>query len=521
MEFIKRYPIKLLIFLFFTILLTSLYKDLGRENVNVDQFKWYSRSEKFFSAFEAGDYQNTYQQYHPGISLIYLVRAGQLTFNQFINQNLNLRDITYEHADTYNFFTKFYLISFNLLLIISACFILFKIVKNLYIPLIFLFFILTEPYFIGNMRNLHMDALISLIILNSLLYFFYGFINKNNIYLFISGIFLGLGLLTKSIIISVFLFIFGFCILLYLVDKKNKFFKKYLILVSIAFVTFVAFFPAMWVAPIETLTKVYYEGVFRVAIGGDESFTHIVNNVGVKDPGLSFYFLVLWYRLTTLHQITIFIILVFTCYQLYKKTSLKNLILRDSNLLFIFYLFLFSILFFISLNLSEKKTDRYLVAIYPTIFVISSVFYIYFWEIIKLKYQKILFISLIVFFSIFNLITLYLIHPYYFAYYNPIYGGVGSARNQLYLNPGGIGAFEVARYLNQQNIGPEDFIGTSQRTEFAFFSKHPVIGLDYSKMKKYKYVLLIPQVGQNFRGSRELKYKIEIFGSPYLRLYGF
>lgn len=79
-------------------LLITLYKDLGKENVNVDQFKWYSRSENFFTAFQGGDYKNTYQQYHPGISLIYIIRAGQVSFNQFINKNLSLKEITFENA---------------------------------------------------------------------------------------------------------------------------------------------------------------------------------------------------------------------------------------------------------------------------------------------------------------------------------------------------------------------------------------------------------------------------------------
>ena len=521
MDYLKRFPLKIFFLIAFSFLLIVFYKDLGRENVNVDQFKWYARSENFFQAFSDGDYKNTYQQYHPGISLIYLVRAGQLTFNLFINNDLSFKEITYEYADTYNYFTKFYLVTFNLLLIASATFILFKIVKNIYIPAFFTFLILSEPYFVGNMRNLHMDALISLVILNSLMYFYYGFINKNRKYLFFAGIFLGLGLLTKSIIISVFLYIFAFCFVLFLLDKSNKFIKIYFAIVTIAFVTFSLLFPAMWTNPIETLSKVYYDGVFRVAIGGDESFTHIVNNVGVKDPGLTFYFLVLKYRLSLLHQLTIVLLFCGLVYLIFKKINFISFILKNDSLKFTVYLFGFFILFFIGLNLSEKKTDRYLIAVYPALIVASSVFYFYVWELIKTKYQRVILVSLICLLSVYNLVILYLIHPYYFAFYNPLYGGIQKARYEIYLNPGGTGAFEVAKYLNSKNLLADDLIGTTQRTEFAFFSKHPVIGLDYSKIKNYRYVLLTLQVGQNFRGKRDLKYGIEILGSPYLRLYGY
>jgi len=467
MDYLKRFPLKIFFLIAFSFLLIVFYKDLGRENVNVDQFKWYARSENFFQAFSDGDYKNTYQQYHPGISLIYLVRAGQLTFNLFINNDLSFKEITYEYADTYNYFTKFYLVTFNLLLIASATFILFKIVKNIY------------------------------------------------------GIFLGLGLLTKSIIISVFLYIFAFCFVLYLLDKSNKFIKIYFTIVTVAFVTFSLFFPAMWTNPIETLSKVYYDGVFRVAIGGDESFTHIVNNVGVKDPGLTFYFLVLKYRLSLLHQLTIVLLFCGLVYLIFKKINFISFILKNDSLKFTVYLFGFFILFFIGLNLSEKKTDRYLIAVYPALIVASSVFYFYVWELIKTKYQRVILVSLICLLSVYNLVILYLIHPYYFAFYNPLYGGIQKARYEIYLNPGGTGAFEVAKYLNSKNLLADDLIGTTQRTEFAFFSKYQIKGLHYSRMKEYKYVLLTLQVGQNFRGKRDLKYGIEILGSPYLRLYGY
>jgi len=365
-----------------------------------------------------------------------------------------------------------------------------------------------------------MDALSSLITINSLLYFYQGIRVKNSKYIFIAGLFLGLGLLTKSVIISTFGFLFIFAMFYYLYKRE----KTYIILLLKSFLTsFIVFFllfPSMWVDPFGTLYDVYYNGVIRVAYGGDENFSHIVNNVSVKDPGLGFYFLVLKYRLSLIHQISILILIFSTIYIMFRKRfQFKDLIKNNPNIMLIVFLFSYSVLFFIGLNLSEKKTDRYLVVIFPALFIITSL--IFYETIVKyIKFKKII-LGFLISTLIFNTIILLLIHPYYFAFYNPIYGGINKARTEIYLNPGGIGAIELMEFINLQNVSDTDLIGTTQRNEYSFFSKYKIQKLEYSNMKTYKYVILTLQKATNFREKRELKYSIKILGSDYVRIFGY
>jgi hypothetical protein len=518
-KFLKKFHFYIFIFTFI-LLLIPLYKDLGRENVNGDQFLWYKRTENFFNSLTTGDFRGTYQQYHPGVLLMYTLRAGQVSFNYFLNNELTFKEINYETAAIYNFYTKFYLVTFNLLLILSSVFILYKITNNKLISGLFCLFLLSEPYMIGNIRNIHMDALSSLITINSLLYFYQGIRVKNSKYIFIAGLFLGLGLLTKSVIISTFGFLFIFAMFYYLYKRE----KTYIILLLKSFLTsFIVFFllfPSMWVDPFGTLYDVYYNGVIRVAYGGDENFSHIVNNVSVKDPGLGFYFLVLKYRLSLIHQISILILIFSTIYIMFRKRfQFKDLIKNNPNIMLIVFLFSYSVLFFIGLNLSEKKTDRYLVVIFPALFIITSL--IFYETIVKyIKFKKII-LGFLISTLIFNTIILLLIHPYYFAFYNPIYGGINKARTEIYLNPGGIGAIELMEFINLQNVSDTDLIGTTQRNEYSFFSKYKIQKLEYSNMKTYKYVILTLQKATNFREKRELKYSIKILGSDYVRIFGY
>ena len=83
--------IKYLKYPFFIIFSAFIYffyfYNLGFENINEDQYRWYLRSERFFNALIVGDFKNTYQQYHPGVSFMYIIKLGVEVFK--ISNNLS------------------------------------------------------------------------------------------------------------------------------------------------------------------------------------------------------------------------------------------------------------------------------------------------------------------------------------------------------------------------------------------------------------------------------------------------
>src|SRR3989304_1636240 len=107
-----------------------------------------------------------------------------------------------------------------------------------------------ELLIVGNSRFLHLDVLLTFLSLK----------NFKLSTVFLSGLFLSLAFLTKSIGIGALLFGILFSIFYFLVKRDYLALFKYsltLILVFIV-VTFIMF-PALWMHPIQVLSRVFSE----------------------------------------------------------------------------------------------------------------------------------------------------------------------------------------------------------------------------------------------------------------------
>ena len=162
----------------FLLLLTPVYLDLGKENVNVDQLQWYRRTQVFTQGLKTGDFWLTYQQYHPGVTLMYLIMSGQTLFKLFTHTSYNYPYVPYSLFPMYNFITKFFVTSACVLLNILSAYFLSKLTKSKIIRFGFLILLFTEPYYVGLLRNLHMDALAASLIFSSGASFFDKYFTK-------------------------------------------------------------------------------------------------------------------------------------------------------------------------------------------------------------------------------------------------------------------------------------------------------------------------------------------------------
>jgi hypothetical protein len=99
-----------------------------------------------------------------------------------------------------------------------------------------------------------------------------------------------------------------------------------------------------------------------------------------------------------------------------KKLPDKTRKLVDFFLIFIFF-------YFIQLTIPSKKLDRYILPAFVLISLVSSSFFVWVFEKINLKkyWQKVLIIFL---FLIPGIWTNILVHPDYFSYFNPVFGGL-------------------------------------------------------------------------------------------------
>ncbi|HOS88693.1 MAG TPA: glycosyltransferase family 39 protein [bacterium] len=506
--------------LLFLIFISFFYK-LGYENINVDQFLWYDRTEKFFKAISEGKFASTYQQYHPGVTLMYLIGLGRLVYQKFTGDYSSWADITYENFGTYNFYTKLFVVIFCLLIIFYSAFVIYKITSSRKMSLAFLFLLFLESYYVGLIRNLHMDGILSVLIFSSVLSYYYGARSKLLKYVIFSGILFGLGLLTKSPSI----FILPFCGIIFLSlfikrkEDRKWLVQKTVIWALIAGLVFFALFPAMWVVPLDTLRRIIYDGVLDTGVSG--GFNHFVNGMRVRDPGFSFYFLVLKYRLTPVMQ---FLLIFFVIYSLYIFLSKKNNKLKQKEEIpgIVLLSFLFFLIYFAAFISLKKKTDRYMSPVYPFFAFIASYSFFKLEDLMekgKKKFALLIFKVLVLvgigYYS-WNIIT---IKPYFMAYYNHLWGGIRKAKNQIYLNQGGIGVFEIAGYLHSLNLPENPKIAVSNERELSVVTKYHVTAPNPADRKSYDLIIVPLQKDGIYKNGRKTVKIFKIQGQSYWKVY--
>jgi len=119
-------------------------------------------------------------------------------------------------------------------------------------------------------------------------------------------------------------------------------------------------------------------------------------------------------------------------------------------------------------------------------------------------------------YNIYNIITL---NPYGMAYYNHIWGGLSKAKKQIYLNQGGIGYFEVANFINTQDLPSDTIIGATSDTPLKYLIKYRVTQPQPENRKLYKIVVLPLQQDDQFKHGRKLAHTFKIQGNEYWRVY--
>lgn len=501
-----KYPFFLLYFL---LIFYFYFLNLGYENINEDQYRWYTRTENFFNSLNQGDFSGTYQQYHPGVFLIYLIKSGTEIFKITHNTSFtSFKEIPYTLFPEYNFYTKIFIVSFILISILIAT-MLIKEIFGKFISLSFLIFITFDTYFIGVTRNLHMDSLVTLQIFVSLISFYAFLKNKENKYLYISMFYSGLGLLTKSVFIISFLFQFLISIYFFIQKKSNLTpIKSFFINFLGSLLIFTALFPSMWVNPTGTLSKIFIEGSLETGLKGENNFMHYVNGYELPDPGPKFYFHVLNFRLSPMIYFSFVCILLFIVIELIFKKKLK--ITHDPLIMFLISLV---ILYFSVLTYSSKKTDRYLIVIFPHLALITA----YYLRVIWPKITHNVFKFIFVLFTLISIVHNFQIHPFYFAFYNPIFGGVIEAQKRIYINQGGIAYLQIIEKLKEY---PTKKYSAINYEELKYSSKAEIQPLNYFNFNEGNFIRIVPlQRGNNLLKTSKFIGNINIMNQPYWRIY--
>ncbi len=474
MRLIKNKYVILVILLVTTLISVTQFGMLGKEEVNPDAINWHQRSEQFTNGLKYFQFSKTYQHYHPGVTLMWLAGPVIEVTKQYLGQAYLTSNFLVFHTNV-----KLMLVVVNMALLSFLTYLIYKLTESK-VAIVFLSLLLFEPFFIANTRMFHMDALFTLLCALALSSYYLWFIKQQVItwwQVVVTALLFSTALLTRSLGIGILLYVIGItCVLIY--TKYIKFQKQHIVLLlSVIAFTFLLF-PALWVAPITTISDIFSESA---RIGLRDGHNQIFFGKATNDPGLLFYPLVIFMRMSPIILFGALIYLFVTIISRFKYQASKH------NY-FIIYLTLFYLGYFIVMSLSSKKLDRYMLTIFPFISLLSA--YGYIWEFEKLfpRFKKAVFIIIcgVISFATLQVINYY---PYYYTYTSPLFGSPVSANSVIGIKSFGIAVPELRDYLLQR-YGQVSFGFIDTKPMRAIYSNSKVKDMRISSSSDYEIAVL-------------------------------
>ena len=243
--------------------------------VNIDEPWWVISSSNFYYAVTHRDFQDTYFEYHPGVTNMWVISTAMLAYfpeyRGFGQGFFDQRKPFYEEflrengKETIELVRYARYIQAGVLAIFAViAFLLLSLIVGENLAFLSITLATISPFFLGHSRLLNMETMGAMFVLVSFLGFhLYRFQNRL-VYLLISGAAFGLAQLNKSTSIAL-LGVIGLMLVLSLFDKDERPFKtKFLSAVKTfgiwfgaAALVYFILWPGMWVDPARMLREVY------------------------------------------------------------------------------------------------------------------------------------------------------------------------------------------------------------------------------------------------------------------------
>lgn len=129
MQVIKNNLILVLAVIFFVLFLLTRLPYLGHDAINPDGVNWYFRSEQFYVGIKTFDFAKTYQHYHPGVSLMWVVGFVIEAIKQIFPSEAVRNHVNFY---LYHVSIKWALVFVQLVLSAFVAFILCRVLENYY-----------------------------------------------------------------------------------------------------------------------------------------------------------------------------------------------------------------------------------------------------------------------------------------------------------------------------------------------------------------------------------------------------
>lgn len=507
----------------------------------IDENRWVIRAANFAAALNQGDLADTYQSEHPGVPIMWVGALGL---------NILFPGYGAEHPDQFSIEDDDYAFDafleghgYNLLEILVAGRKVMVLFNALALTLIFVYarrlfdlqtallaaaFMALAPFLVAHTHLLHLDGLSgSLMVLSLVAYLAYAE-GRHKVDLLLSSAAAGLAWLTKTPA-----FVLGpilFTITLLLIWRKRSAprpaLHDFLTWVGIGLITFILFWPAMWVAPLQTLGSILREA-FGYAGGGhgDPVFFNGVIYEDGRIPARIFYF----YPLTYLWRSTPLILfgLALVIPALWRRWAPHD---RRSVRDTVLALLLYTLIFALFMTLGSKKFDRYLIPVYPALYLVAAAGWAAAVQRITDSFEPKVTQNLA---SLLILGALVLgqflafagVYPYPLSYYNPLLGGSRRAPKVMQIG-WGEGLDQVGRYLSDKPESAEMTVASWYSSVLEHHFDGKVISIRYDLGPADYAVFYINQWQRNVPAelleqfsARVPEHVVEINGLEYARIY--
>ena len=443
--------------------------------------QWYMRAIHFMDALAQGNWAETYQRYHPGVTTMWLAGIGIKLYGRF--NHLSSEQLLWmepvKPGVRYEAMTAgvIPLVLFTALGILLAYLLLRKLAGRR-IALAAGVFLALDPFLLANSRALHLDAPQAMLMLLSALLLLRSqqVVQGRIAFLGASGVCAGLALLTKSsavFLIPYALLVVGVCNWtgsdlwgwLWGVVRRVGFW------LLCAAVIFVIVWPAMWVEPGYAVGQIFEQIVSHV----DAAHYNPVFFNGVTstdDPGLGFYLATVAWKTTWL--------------------SLPAALLAGVSVWFgargraanwqVKLLVAFVVFFTVQMGLSARKAVRYLLPVFPVLDVLAAIGLVQAVEWLgrhaKQPKRKVLERWLLAVAFLGQGAAALVFFPYYGVHHNRLLGGSEIAQHILPLQDQGEGLDLAAEFLNQMPEMQHAQVGLHKRNAPLFWTHYDGVSTD-------------------------------------------
>lgn len=528
--------------------------------VTPDEHLWLSRSANFYSALRRFDLASTYQKGHPGVTIMW---AGAASFylhhpGYFLDgdaqENPNefarhLRRVgAYPPLDV--------LVTARAFLAVAAAAAIglgFLYARRLFgapAALVGFLFVALDPFYIGLTRLLHLDGLLASLMVLSLLALVAYRQGGSRLDLLVSGLAAGLSWLTKvpgGVLVPLALAVLWLALPRRQSSSQEQagWFRvvalPWILWVCIGLLVFVALWPAMWVHPVETVTRMLAEGS-TYAEEGHQSRIFFDGQVtqGAAMPFLqSLYF----YPVTILWRITP-LVLLGLLFLFGAAVTRSGPLVSAASRWSLVILLLAGLVFTALMALSSKKFDRYLLPVYPLLDLAAGVGWVWLAQLAANKLSQVspsanarfLVAAGMVGLLAYQAAAILAVFPYYLTYYNPLLGGSAKALDVLQVG-WGEGLDQAARYLNRiPGAASLDVLSWYAEGSFSYFFAgqaadlnfaDPLSAADWRQVRSSDYLVIyihqwqreIPLDLLSRLSGLEPVYSVWLDGIEYVRIY--